>query len=165
VPEAITVSVEINGRSLELPSTPLRPLLSILRDDLRLTGTKRGCDGGECGACTVLVDGVPLQSCLLPAVNVDGCEVQTIEGVRTDERAQRLAALFAGNHALQCGYCTPGFMMTILGTVSEGIELDPQAAADLLAGNLCRCTGYYKIIETACQFVGRNGAPVGNDDD
>jgi carbon-monoxide dehydrogenase small subunit len=165
VPDEITVSMAVNGRGLELRSTPLRPLLSILRDDLRLTGTKRGCDGGECGACTVLVDGVPLQSCLLPAVNVDGCEVRTIEGVRNDDRAQRLAGLFAANHALQCGYCTPGFMMTILGAAGDGQELDAESAADLLAGNLCRCTGYYKIIETACQFAGEAAAAAAQTDD
>jgi len=162
--ETGTVSVRVNGRSVELQVSPMRPLLSILRDDLGLTGTKRGCDGGECGACTVLVDGAPLPSCLVPAANIDGTDVVTIEGVRDDARAQRLAAVFAEEHGVQCGYCTPGFMMTLLGATADGVELNRESATALLEGNLCRCTGYYKIVQTACTFAGARGRAEGFDE-
>lgn len=148
----VAFDVAVNGVRRQIEAVPLRALLDVLREDLGLTGAKRGCDGGECGACTVLVDGAPVPSCLVPIVNVGSAAVTTVEGVRDDPRARRLAATLAECHGVQCGYCTPGFMMTILGGPFAG-TVTQEEARELLAGNVCRCTGYYQIVEAACRFA------------
>jgi len=148
-----TISVVVNGTSREV-TVPARRLLSdALRHDLGLTGTHVGCEHGVCGACTVLVDGDPVRSCLMLAVQVDGHEVRTVEGLaRSDHQGGEVLhpvqEAFRECHALQCGFCTPGFLMTI----AAGLEArDPQAEVtddeveDMVGGNLCRCTGYANI--------------------
>ena len=136
----------LNGADVDVDAPPMKRLLDVLRDDLRLTGTKYGCGEGECGACTVLIDGVPAVSCLVPFAQAEGAEVVTIEGIGPDHPLQRAFADFGG---AQCGICTPGMIMAAL-------ALPPDPTIDEirtgLAGNLCRCTGYeaiYRAIQGA----------------
>jgi len=130
----------VNGNPLEVNTTPMARILDVLREELELTGTKEGCGEGECGACTVLIDGDPVCACLVPAVQCDGAELQTIEGVAEDHP---IVLAFADEGAAQCGICTPGMVMTAL-TIPHGHSSD-EIRRDLV-GNLCRCTGYEAII-------------------
>ena len=145
-----TITVTVNGVPREA-TVPVRRLLSdALRHDLGLTGTHVGCEHGVCGACTVIVDGDPMRSCLLLAVQVDGRTVQTVEGLAAaDGTLHPVQEAFRECHALQCGFCTPGFLMTlepIVASTDIG-ALDDRAIRELLAGNLCRCTGYQNIVK------------------
>jgi carbon-monoxide dehydrogenase small subunit len=149
-----TLDLTVNGETVST-SVPARRLLAdFLREDLHLTGTKRGCETGICGACTVLVDGQPLKSCLSLAVMASGCEVRTVEGLREGETLQRLQESFVRCAGLQCGYCTPGMLMS-----AALLEANPQPTADevraALGGNLCRCTGYTQIVESVLDAAGR----------
>jgi carbon-monoxide dehydrogenase small subunit len=140
------VSAVINGRQQEFLCSPRQTLLDVLRDALSLCGTKEGCSNGNCGACTVLLDGRPVDSCLVLAVEVEGSTIETIEGVAGVDRLHPLQQAFLENAALQCGVCTPGFIMSaksLLGTNPHPSEEEIRFA---LAGNLCRCTGYDKIV-------------------
>jgi carbon-monoxide dehydrogenase small subunit len=142
------IACRVNGKSRRLKVHPMKRVLDVLREDLGLTGTKEGCGEGECGACTVLVDGVPVNSCLVPAVHLDGVEVTTIEGVARDDRLHRLQNGFVVQGGAQCGICTPGMIMAALALSSRATTQQIQEA---LAGNLCRCTGYeaiYRSIKT-----------------
>ena len=147
-----TISVLVNGVPREA-TVPVRRLLSdALRHDLGLTGTHVGCEHGVCGACTVLIDGAPVRSCLVLAVGVHGRSVTTVEGLsRPDHRGGQLLhpiqESFRECHALQCGFCTPGFLMSLEPLLRDAAEVDEHTVRELLAGNLCRCTGYQGIVD------------------
>ena len=151
------LSLKVNSRRRSLRVAAHRTLLEVLREDLRLTGTKHGCETGECGACTVLLDGKPVYSCLVLARRAQGCEVKTIEGVSPKDP---LIASFVKMGAVQCGYCTPGMVMTAkahLQARRHGTKSSASEVRAALSGNLCRCTGYTKIVEavTRCQGHGK----------
>jgi carbon-monoxide dehydrogenase small subunit len=156
------VSAVINGRQQEFLCSPRQTLLEVLRDVLSLCGTKEGCSNGNCGACTVLLDGRPVDSCLVLAVEVEGSTIETIEGVADVDRLHPLQQAFLENAALQCGVCTPGFIMSaksLLGTNPHPSEEEIRFA---LAGNLCRCTGYDKIVRAVQSAADANeGAAAG----
>ncbi len=145
----LTLRCTVNGEPRELMAAPLRRLLDIVRDDLGLTGTKEGCGEGECGACTVLLDGAPVNSCLIPACQLEATDVVTIEGAGFE--AVQEAFLECGG--AQCGICTPGMIVMTRAWLAEaersGSSIDEPAARKALAGNLCRCTGYGKILRSA----------------
>jgi aerobic carbon-monoxide dehydrogenase small subunit len=149
------VDVIVNGERYEREVPVRRLLVHFLRDDLDLTGTHIGCDTGSCGACTVHLDGVPVKSCSVLAVQTHGASITTVEGLATDEQTP-LQRAFAEHHALQCGYCTPGMLMS----ATALLEQNPSPTADevkiALQGNLCRCTGYWNIVE-AVVAAGKGG--------
>jgi len=137
----------VNGETRDVPFLPHETLLEVLRERMGLTGTKHGCELGECGTCTVLVDGKPVLSCLLLGLNAVGHEVETVEGMAKDGELHPLQQAFVELGAAQCGYCTPGFLMTSKAILEETPRPTRQCLKDGLAGNLCRCTGYLKIYE------------------
>jgi aerobic-type carbon monoxide dehydrogenase small subunit (CoxS/CutS family) len=139
--------LNINGQPAELPCPDERILLDLLREDLNLTGTKRGCDLGTCGCCTVLVDGRPTLSCLTLARLMDGREVTTIEGVTPASGLHPVQKAFVEHGATQCGFCTPGFIMTAVALLRDRPHPSREEVVRAVSGNLCRCTGYTKIIE------------------
>ncbi len=141
------VRITVNGMTHDV-AVPARRLLSdCLRHDLELTGTHVGCEHGVCGACTVLLDGVPTRSCLMLAVSADGSEVTTVEGLtESDGTLSPVQQAFTDCHGLQCGFCTPGFLTTITAGLRENPEPDDEQARELIGGNLCRCTGYQNIV-------------------
>jgi carbon-monoxide dehydrogenase small subunit len=140
------VQVRINGSDREGFVEPRRTLVDFIREDLDLTGTHIGCEHGVCGACTVLLDGEPVRSCLLFAVQAEGTEITTIEGLAEDDRVWHpLQEAFRDSHSFQCGFCTPGFMMTSAALLKEG-HLSEEEVRRQLSGNLCRCTGYQSIV-------------------
>lgn len=146
----------INGESRTLEFAPLRRLMDVLREDLDLTGTKEGCGEGECGACTVLVDGVPLCSCLVGAGQVDdGAEVLTVEGLERLEAGRVLQQAYIEKGAAQCGICIPGMLMSSYALLAQDGKPSEQRIREAHAGNLCRCTGYEKIVE-AIQCAAEN---------
>jgi carbon-monoxide dehydrogenase small subunit len=141
------VRLTVNGSPYDL-EVPARRLLSdCLRHDLELTGTHVGCEHGVCGACTVLVDGVPMRSCLLLAVSVDGSQITTVEGLtEADDTLSPVQQAFTDCHGLQCGFCTPGFLTTITAGLRENPDPSRDEAREMIGGNLCRCTGYQNIV-------------------
>ncbi|OLP62078.1 (2Fe-2S)-binding protein [Xaviernesmea oryzae] len=143
----IPITLTINGRRHDLDVAPWTSLLDLLREDLKLCGTKKGCDHGQCGACTVLVDGVRINSCLSLAVMRDGAEITTIEGLGTPERLHPMQRAFMEHDALQCGYCTPGQICSAVGLVSEGHAHSRAEIRELMSGNLCRCGAYTNIAD------------------
>jgi len=138
----------VNGQPVEVRAPPMQRLLDVLRETLGLTGTKNGCGEGSCGACTVLVDGLAVNSCLVPVVQVDGAEVQTVESLAAGDCLNPLQQCFLECGGTQCGTCTPGILMTATAHLQSGGDTDVVALREVLAGNLCRCTGYVKIIES-----------------
>jgi carbon-monoxide dehydrogenase small subunit len=142
-----TVKLTVNGTGREALAEPRRTLADFLREDLGLTGTHVGCEHGVCGACTVLLDGKAVRSCLLLAAQADGAEIMTIEGLDTDGTFHPLQEALRRNHSFQCGFCTPGFVMTALEIWREGRSLTDEELRHELGGNLCRCTGYQSIVE------------------
>ena len=142
-----TVKLTVNGVGREASAEPRRTLADFLREDLGLTGTHVGCEHGVCGACTVLLDGRAVRSCLLLAGQVDGADITTIEGLERDGEFHPLQEALRRNHSFQCGFCTPGFVMTALELWQEGRSLTDEELRHELGGNLCRCTGYQSIIE------------------
>ncbi len=152
----LAVSMAVNGRTVERAVDSRRLLADLLRDDLRLTGTHLGCEHGVCGACTVLVDGQPVRSCLMLAVQADGCEVTTVEGITPEDGLSPMQQAFKDHHGLQCGFCTPGFLMTLAGAEPEEYP-DEESVRELLAGNLCRCTGYEGIVDAVMAAWDRSG--------
>ena len=140
------VSAAINGTQQEFLCAPRQTLLEVLRDVLGLTGTKEGCSNGNCGACTVLLDGLPVDSCLVLAVEADGRRVDTIEGMAVADRLHPLQQAFLENAALQCGICTPGFLISAKALLEKNGDPSEEEIRFALAGNLCRCTGYDKIV-------------------
>jgi aerobic-type carbon monoxide dehydrogenase small subunit (CoxS/CutS family) len=147
------IHVMVNGREHELTVEARRTLADMLRHDLGYTGTHLGCEHGICGACTVIMDGLPVRACLVFGVQADGAQVRTVEGLADGDELSDLQQAFSDQHALQCGFCTPGFLMLaeayLAETAREGevAELTPEQARELVASNLCRCTGYQGIIE------------------
>ncbi len=141
------ITLTVNGDTVSLEVEPRWPLVEVLRDHLRLTGTHVGCDTSQCGACTVHVDGVALKSCTLFAVQADGCAITTIEGVAPAGGLHPLQAAFQEHHALQCGFCTPGMIMSALDMIRREPVLTDEIVRDNLEGNICRCTGYYNIVK------------------
>ena len=140
------VALTVNGTRHELELEPRELLVYVLRDRLGLTGTNVGCDTSSCGSCTVLVDGLSAKSCTLLGVQVDGAEITTIEGLATNGELHPVQQAFHDNHALQCGYCTPGMVMAAVSLIEEGAATDEEAIREGLEGNLCRCTGYHNIV-------------------
>jgi len=150
------IDVTINGERHELALEPYRSLLDVLRNEVGLTGTKKGCDVGDCGACTVLIDGKPVNSCLVLGVEVAGCEVVTIEGLQgSAERLHPLQEAFMQHGAAQCGFCTPGFIMMAKALLDENPAPTEDEIRFGIAGNICRCTGYTKIV-TAIQAAAKD---------
>jgi len=143
----VHIAVRVNGEALEASFAPYKTLLEVLREDLGLTGTKHGCELGECGACAVLVDGVPLLSCLALAIECDGRAIETVEGLARGAALHPLQAAFADLGAAQCGYCTPGILVTAKALLEKEPEPSRERIKEALAGNLCRCTGYLQIFE------------------
>jgi carbon-monoxide dehydrogenase small subunit len=142
-----TVSVEVNGDLYEREVDARRLLVHFLRDDLDLTGTHVGCDTGNCGACTVHVDGLAVKSCMLLAVQADGAKVKTVEGLAPDGELTPLQQAFSAHHALQCGYCTPGMLMSASALLERTPRPTEEEVRTAIQGNICRCTGYQNIIE------------------
>jgi carbon-monoxide dehydrogenase small subunit len=144
--ERTHISAKVNGRAVDFLCEPRQSLMDVLRDELRLTGTKEGCNNGNCGACNVLLDGRLVNSCLVLAVEVQGKEVTTIEGLASPEKLHPLQQKFLENAALQCGICTPGFIMSSKALLDKNPHPKEEQVRHWLAGNLCRCTGYDKIV-------------------
>ena len=141
------ISLEVNGETVSVEVKPHWTLLRVIRDELGLTGTKEGCGEGECGSCTVLVDGVAVNSCLVLAMDVDGKSITTIEGLAKDGKLHPLQVSFVEKGAIQCGFCTPGMILTSKWLLEQNPSPDLESIRMGLAGNLCRCTGYSKIVE------------------
>ena len=146
MPGPTHVQTTINGEEINFLCEPRQSLLEVLRDILGMTGTKEGCNDGNCGACTVIFDGRIINSCLVLGVEVQGREVTTIEGLATAEGLHPIQTAFLENAALQCGICTPGFIMASKGLLDGEVDADEGRVRHWLAGNLCRCTGYDKIV-------------------
>jgi len=144
-----TIRVTVNGRSYEKTVEVRKTLADFLRDDLDLTGTHLGCEHGVCGACTVVLDGAAVRSCLLLAVQAHGRELQTVEGLADGDRLNPLQEAFRRHHGLQCGFCTPGFLMTLTCFLRECPDPTEAEVREAISGNLCRCTGYKNIVAAA----------------
>ncbi len=142
------ITLRVNGEEVEVSFAPYKTLLEVLREELDLTGTKHGCELGECGACAVLVDGEPLLSCLKLALECDGSVIETIEGLAEGPELHPLQAAFADLGGSQCGYCTPGVLMTAKGLLDREPNPSRERIKEALSGNLCRCTGYQQIVDS-----------------
>jgi xanthine dehydrogenase YagT iron-sulfur-binding subunit len=153
-PGKLTVLLKVNGSERRLEVAPWTTLLDALRDHLDLTGTKKGCDHGQCGACTVLVDGRRVNSCLTLAVMKDGAEVTTIEGMATDGTLHVLQQAFIDHDAFQCGYCTPGQICSAAGLIAEGKAKSADDIREMMSGNICRCGAYPNIVTAIQQAMG-----------
>ncbi|MFO0932837.1 MAG: (2Fe-2S)-binding protein [Planctomycetota bacterium] len=165
----VTLTLRVNGEDHEVLFAPHKTLLEVLREEMGLTGTKHGCELGECGTCTVVVDGEPMLSCLMLAVECDGREITTVEGLSTAKGPHPLQEAFADLNAAQCGYCTPGFLCASKALLDRNPSPTREQIRDDLAGNLCRCTGYAKIFEAVERAAAvMRGEPVppppGNED-
>jgi carbon-monoxide dehydrogenase small subunit len=145
--ERRAITLTINGKNYPVTVEPRRTLVDVIRDDCGLTGTHIGCEHGVCGSCTVLLDGEPVRACLMFAVQADGRRLRTVEGLQQDGKLHPLQQAFMKHHALQCGFCTPGFLMLAVGALEKTPDLDDAELIDLLSANLCRCTGYENIIK------------------
>lgn len=145
--DLFNVTITVNGTRYERAVEPRLLLSDFLRHDLGLTGTHVGCEHGVCGACTVLLDGEPVRSCLMFAVQADGHEILTVEGLGTPEHLHPLQEAFMESHAVQCGFCTPGFLMTLIPFLKENPSLTEPEIREAMSGNLCRCTGYQNIVD------------------
>jgi len=143
----VQISLTVNGEPAEAWFAPYKTLLEVLREDLNLTGTKHGCELGECGACAVLVDGEPQLSCLLLALECEGRSIETVEGMGDGARLHPLQAAFADLGAAQCGYCTPGILLTAKALLLKEPNPSRERIKEAISGNLCRCTGYQQIFE------------------
>jgi aerobic-type carbon monoxide dehydrogenase small subunit (CoxS/CutS family) len=148
VPDRVHMKLRVNGEELPVSFAPYKTLLEVLREDLNLTGTKHGCELGECGACAVLVDGEPLLACLELAVQCEGRDIQTIEGLAKGTELHPLQAAFADHGGSQCGYCTSGMVMTAKALLDKEPAPSRERIKEALSGNLCRCTGYQQIWES-----------------
>jgi len=148
------IQFRLNGRQVSLEAEPDRRLLDVLREDLHLSGTKEGCGEGECGACTVLLDGRPVNSCLVLAPQADGCDVLTVEGLASGSHLHPVQQAFVDAGAVQCGFCTPGFLLATVALLRENPTPSDEEILTALEGNLCRCTGYAKIL-TAVHLAAR----------
>jgi carbon-monoxide dehydrogenase small subunit len=143
----IPVTLNVNGETHEIAVAPYRTLLDVLREDLRLIGSKKGCDVGDCGACTVLLDGKPVNACLLVAATVQNSEIVTVEGLAQGGKLHPLQEAFLKESAVQCGYCIPGILMSLKALLDNNPAPTQEEVKVAMAGNLCRCTGYSKIFK------------------
>jgi carbon-monoxide dehydrogenase small subunit len=153
----VSYRLTVNGSDVEIEAPGMRRLLDALREDLGLTGTKEGCGEGECGACSVLVDGQVVDSCLVPLCQVEGASVQTVEGLAEEGRLNLLQAAFLETGGAQCGICTPGMLMAGEAFLASGAQPSEETIREAIAGNLCRCTGYTKIVEAIALAAERAG--------
>jgi carbon-monoxide dehydrogenase small subunit len=153
------ISFNVNGNRVSLHAYPMQRLLDVLRNDLQLTGTKEGCGEGECGACSVLIDGALVDSCLVPVAQAQGTNIITIEGVEKDSRFAPLRDAFLESGGAQCGICTPGMILAALHLLNHNAAPTIDDIRGGLSGNLCRCTGYAQILEAVAQAAARSLAP------
>jgi carbon-monoxide dehydrogenase small subunit len=161
------VELSINGRTVEEIVEPMEPLQSVLRDKLGNTATKTGCKQGGCGSCTVLVDGEPMVSCLLPVEEVEDKEITTLEGLNSPDELHPIQAAFTEHFAMQCGYCTPGMIMTAKALLDRNPNPSREEIKEAISGNLCRCTGYQPIVDavrTAAESLGGDESEDGGGD-
>jgi carbon-monoxide dehydrogenase small subunit len=154
----LSISVDVNGETYERIVPARRLLVHFIRDDLGLTGTHIGCDTGNCGACTILHEGTPVKSCMMLAVQADGARLSTVEGLDEDGELTALQKSFHEHHALQCGYCTPGMLMSATALLTRNPHPTEDEVRVALQGNLCRCTGYVNIVEAVVAAGGGGGA-------
>jgi carbon-monoxide dehydrogenase small subunit len=145
--EKVKITLTINERDHAIAVEPRRTLVDAIREDCGQTGTHIGCEHGVCGACTVLVNGVPMRSCLMFAVQADGKKIRTVEGLANRDTLHPMQQAFMDHHALQCGFCTPGFLMLAVGVLEREPDISDRDLMDVLSSNLCRCTGYQNIIK------------------
>lgn len=150
------INFVLNNERIEHEVAANRTLLKMLREDFDLTGAKEGCGQGECGACTILIDGKPVNSCLMLAVEADGKEILTVEGLSSGTKLDELQLSFIKNGALQCGYCTPGMIMSAKALLNENSTPTEEEVKEAISGNLCRCTGYKKIVEAIMEVAEKN---------
>jgi xanthine dehydrogenase YagT iron-sulfur-binding subunit len=155
-----SIGMIVNGAQIKIEVAPWTSLLDALRDRLNLTGTKKGCDHGQCGACTVLVDGRRINSCLTLAVMKEGAKVTTIEGLATDGALHPLQQAFIDHDAFQCGYCTPGQICSAAGLIAEGKAKTAEEIRELMSGNICRCGAYPNIVAAIQQAMGTTGGKL-----
>ncbi len=156
----VPCTLTVNGARHELAVRPYDVLLDVLRETLHLTGTRRGCDMGTCGCCTVILDGRPVLSCLTLALEAEGRECRTIESVAGSEGLHPVQEEFVTRGASQCGFCTPGFIMSAVALLERNPDPDDDAIRDAISGNICRCTGYLSIVEAIREAAGRLRAPA-----
>lgn len=149
---------QVNAQPAEVDVLPMKRLLDTLREDLRLTGTKEGCGEGECGACTVLIDGRAVNSCLVPTLQVEGAQVTTVEGLASGDAMHAVQQAFLKHGGAQCGICTPGFLVAAAELLERDARPSRLAVREALAGNLCRCTGYQKIVDAVANALGHEEA-------
>ena len=147
MPDKIRISLDVNGSEHTVTIEPRRTLVDVLREDCHLTGTHIGCEHGVCGACTILVDDKPVRSCLMFGVQAEGKKIRTVEGLADGDTLHPLQKAFWENHGLQCGFCTPGFLMLAAGALEESPDMSDEEIKEVLSSNLCRCTGYQNIIK------------------
>ena len=145
--EKMNIAFEVNGQAQQISVEPRRSLADALREDCGLTGTHLGCEHGVCGACTVLVDGAPVRACLMFAVQAEGAQIRTVEGLAEDGKLHPMQQAFTDHHALQCGFCTPGFLMLAVGVLEAEPEISDEDLMEALSSNICRCTGYQNIVK------------------
>ena len=145
--EKLAFTLNVNGRDFAVCVEPRRTLADTIRDECKLTGTHLGCEHGVCGACTVIVDGEAVRSCLMFAVQAQGKRIRTVEGLANGDTLHPLQKAFMAHHGLQCGFCTPGFLMLAANTLEQRPEIGDEELLDVLASNLCRCTGYQNIVK------------------
>ena len=145
--EKTGITLTINGEAHRIAVEPRRTLVDAIREDCGKTGTHIGCEHGVCGACTILVDGEPVRSCLMFALQADGKAIRTVEGLADGDNLHPMQQAFMDHHALQCGFCTPGFLMLAVGVLEREPQIGDEALIDVLSSNLCRCTGYQNIIK------------------
>ena len=149
------ISLRVNGKKRTFKGHAFKRLIDVLREDFKLTGTKEGCGEGECGACTVLLDGKPVNSCIVPVCQAEGRTVETVESLGTPKKLNALQQAFLEKGGAQCGICTPGMLMTATCHIRSGGSAKPDAIRNALAGNLCRCTGYQHIVDSVIEAVKR----------
>ena len=147
------IALTINGRDYAVSVDARRTLADVIREDCGQTGTHLGCEHGICGACTVIVDGAPVRSCLMFAVQANGKPIRTVEGLAEGDQLHPMQRAFMENHALQCGFCTPGFLMLTVGTLEREPDISDEDLLDVIASNLCRCTGYANIVDAVRQVA------------
>jgi aerobic-type carbon monoxide dehydrogenase small subunit (CoxS/CutS family) len=160
-PRPLKIIFSLNESPVEIEVKPWETALAVLREQLGLTGTKEGCGIGECGACTILVDGLAVDSCLMPAPKLDGTRVETVEGLRQGELLHPIQEAFLSKGAVQCGYCTPGMLMSAKALLDKNPNPQRDEVVETLSGNLCRCTGYVQILEAveeAAKTLGKNNS-------
>ena len=145
--DKMDITLTVNGRSHAVSVAPRKTLADVIREDCGQTGTHLGCEHGICGACTVIVDGAPVRSCLMFGVQADGSEIRTVEGLANGNELHPMQRAFTEHHALQCGYCTPGFLMLATSVLEREPDISDDDLLDVLSSNLCRCTGYVNIIK------------------